>query len=318
MPSTVQSIFSAAGLKPAGVVAWGSTLPIDEPGVYVVALTAEAASSDDALARCPIDPGAIDEILKARPELTLDGERPSAEVLAERLAAFWLPDEVVLYIGLAGTSLAKRVGQYYLTALGARSPHAGGWFLKVLSVLPALHVHYAACINPAKAEGEMLESFRSSVSERARAALHDPERPLPFANLEYPPRIYKRHGIKGAKAARARKQPPDRNQKTPAAPGTGSSPGQHTPQLITQRVTAADLRGGRIRIPRGASKDAFPSERGKIEVEIRGEVMSCRWDPRYGPPERSGVLSVGKAVLAGLVDEGERLRVDASNGLRLS
>ena len=318
MPSTVEEIFAAGDLKPAGVVHWGTAVPIDAPGVYAVSLTADTSAADAALERCPIDDAAIEEILDARPELTVGGERPSAAVLAERLAAFWLPDEVVLYIGLAGTSLAKRVGQYYLTTLGARSPHAGGWFLKTLSVLPELQVHYAPYADPAAAEGRMLEAFRSSVSEEARAGLHDPERPLPFANLEWPARVYKRHGIKGAKAARARKQPPDRNQKTPAAPGTGSSPGQHTPQLITQRVTAADLRGGRIRIPRGASKDAFPSERGKIEVEIRGEVMSCRWDPRYGPPERSGVLSVGKAVLAGLVDEGERLRVDASNGLRLS
>jgi hypothetical protein len=202
VPSTVDSIFSAAGLARAGVVPWGTTVPIGGPGVYVVALTSETSSTDAAMERCPIDLGAIDEILDARPELTLDGERPSPQALADRLAAFWLPDEVVLYIGLAGTRLAKRLGQYYLTALGARSPHAGGWFLKTLGVLPGLHVHYAACADPANAEGEMLEAFRSSVSEQSRAALYDPERPLPFANLEYPPRVYKRHGIKGAKAAR--------------------------------------------------------------------------------------------------------------------
>ena len=204
MPSTVDSIFAAAARKPAGVVPWGTTVPIDAPGVYVIALTADTASTDAALERCPIDAGAIEEILDARPELTVDGEHPSAAALTERLAAFWLPDEVVLYIGLAGTSLAKRVGQYYLTALGARSPHAGGWFLNTLSVLSELHVHYAPSPDPARAEGRMLEAFRSSVSEQARVRLHDPERPLPFANLEWPARVYKRHGIKGAKAARAR------------------------------------------------------------------------------------------------------------------
>ena len=212
MPSTVEEIFAAAALKPAGVVPWRTTVPIDGHGVYLISLTADAASTDAALQRCPIDVAAIEQILDARPELTVDGERPSAAVLAERLAGFWLPDEVVLYIGLAGTSLAKRVGQYYLTAIGARNPHAGGWFLKTLSVLPALHVHYAPCADPATAEGRMLEAFRSSVSEQARAGLHDPERPLPFANLEWPPGVYKRHGIKGAKAARTRMTPAARKR----------------------------------------------------------------------------------------------------------
>jgi hypothetical protein len=204
VPSTVDSIFAAAGLKPAGVVPWRTGVPIDGPGVYVISLTTDTVSTDGALERCPIDAGAIEEILDIRPELTVDGQRPSAPALAERLAAFWLPDEVVLYIGLAGTSLAKRVGQYYLTALGARSPHAGGWFLKTLAVLPELRVHFASCSDPAKAESEMLEAFCASVSDAARAALYDPERPLPFANLEWPARVYKRHGIKGAKAARRR------------------------------------------------------------------------------------------------------------------
>lgn len=52
----------------------------------------------------------------------------------DRLATFWLPDEVVLYIGLAGASVRKRVRQYYRTPLGDKRPHAGGWWLKTLTV----------------------------------------------------------------------------------------------------------------------------------------------------------------------------------------
>ena len=36
---------------------------------------------------------------------------------AERLAACWLPDETVLYVGRAGTSLQRRVGKYYTTPM---------------------------------------------------------------------------------------------------------------------------------------------------------------------------------------------------------
>jgi len=172
-------------------------VPRDEKGVYAVALP-------KALKKCPISTSALEELLDARKELTLDGERPDVNMLDRRLAAFWLPDEVVLYVGLAGTSLRKRVGQYYRTRLGARSPHAGGWFLKVLSVLPELEIHYATCADPRSCEERMLGSFSAKVSDRTQTALYDPELPIPFANLEWPRRRVKRHGIKGAKEPRRR------------------------------------------------------------------------------------------------------------------
>jgi hypothetical protein len=112
---------------------------------------------------------------------------------------FWLSDEVILYIGLAGTSLRSRVRQYYCTPLGARRPHAGGDFLKTLSNADDLHVHWASTDNPSWAEGRMLEAFCRSVSEHARAQLFDPEHPFPFANLEWPAGTRKRHGLTGTK-----------------------------------------------------------------------------------------------------------------------
>lgn len=72
-----------------------------------------------------------------------------------RFRAFWPGDEVVAYIGLAGTSLRKRVGRYYRTPLGARRPHAGGWWLKTLTVLDDLWVHYAATHDGGVAEVAM-------------------------------------------------------------------------------------------------------------------------------------------------------------------
>src|SRR2546429_470324 len=78
--------------------------------------------------RCPLSTRALDDMLAARAELTLDGARPDRSALRRRLAGFWLADETVLYLGLAGTSVRARVRQYYKTPLGARRPHAGGWF----------------------------------------------------------------------------------------------------------------------------------------------------------------------------------------------
>lgn len=73
-------------------------------------------------------------------------------------------------------------------------------------------------------------------------------------------------------------------------------------------MTAKDLAAGRVRIPR-AGKRYFPSERGQVHLNLRGVSLVARWDPRIGPPERSGVLSVGNAVLSDAVTADEVLEI---------
>lgn len=166
--------------------------------MYLVSLTAETDTLTGAVRNCPLDETRLRELLTVRPELAVDGERPSVAKLAARLAAFWLPDETVLYIGLAGQPLRKRVGQYRRTRLGAAKPHAGGWPLKTLTVLDELSVHWAATDDYATAEKAMLRAFADALSPGSHAALHDPERPAPFANLRIWNDTIKRHGITGA------------------------------------------------------------------------------------------------------------------------
>jgi hypothetical protein len=202
MQATVADLLAAAGLEPAGSVRWGTRLPASVPGVYLVALDAAPDTRAATLAKAPIDDQRVAELLRVRPELRLDGSRPTVAALVERLAGCWLPDEVVVYIGLAGTSLQRRVGQYYTTPLGARRPHAGGWFLKTLSNLDELTVHYAAAVDPAAAERELLEGFIDGVDGARCDELQDPTCPYPFANLVGPTGVRKAHGITGARAPR--------------------------------------------------------------------------------------------------------------------
>jgi hypothetical protein len=110
----------------------------------------------------------------------------------------------VVYIGLA-TSLRGRVGGYYRTPLGAMKPHAGGWWLKTLAVLDQLWVHYAPTPDFKNAEKKMLKTFADAVSPQTRAALHDQERVMPFANLRGCDNLVKRHGITGATGEMPRK-----------------------------------------------------------------------------------------------------------------
>jgi hypothetical protein len=219
MPSTVADIFAAAGAEPAGVVAWRQPPGPPEPatavatGIYVVALTDRLDHLEGTRAEAPICAAAVDELLTVRrKDLALDGVlQPKREQLAARLAAFWFPDEVVVYIGLAGArkrrppqgELAKRVSDYYATPLGAGGPHAGGWPLKTLTCLDQLYVHYAYCDRVNAAEDACIRRFAEQVSPETRGALRDPVRVMPFANLEFPRGNPKNHGIRGARAPKA-------------------------------------------------------------------------------------------------------------------
>jgi hypothetical protein len=202
LPTSVREVFAAAGLEPEGVVAWRQGIPVSKEGVYVVALTESTLAIDGELEAAPVSASAIRQLLEVRPELTLDGRRPSADDLADRIASFWLPDETIVYIGKA-TSLGSRVGSYYRTGLGAKRPHAGGWWLKVLEpdVLARLWVHYARVDHPGVAEDQMMGAFCAGVSAEALATFPDPQHPFPFANLEWETqgrKLRKRHRVRGA------------------------------------------------------------------------------------------------------------------------
>ena len=307
MPKSPTELMEAAGITLAGSAPWGDPPQLGEPGCSIIALSPDP-DTKEGRGEAPISSDQVAALLEVRPELRLDGSRPTTAELSGRISSFWLPDEPVLYVGLAGTSVAKRANDYYRTPLGARSPHSGGWFLKTLHNLHGLWVHYGSCSDPDDAEAKALRAFAVGVSESARRQLHDPERVMPFANLEYPKGARKRHGVTGAREPRgASPRSPKPPASEPRAPVRPSVPVDSvTPHLSTQRVTAADIGAGRIRIP-VTTKPAVSTEKAQITVGLRGERLDCRWDPR---PSRSGVIGVGRAKLAQLVSEGEVLRVD--------
>ena len=337
MPSTVSDIFEVARVSPAGVVRWGTPPAPPAPrtapatGIYVVSLTDELDTRAGALAAPPISEAAIEELLAVRPELTLDHARPTCEQLLQRLAAFWLPDEVVLYIGLAGRrknrpvqgEVAKRVCEYYGTPLGANGPHAGGWPLKTLACLESVYVHYAYCDLVNKAENDCIGHFAKQVSANTRTGLHDPVRVMPFANLEFPKGNPKDHGIRGARAPKiSRGTTLPMTAAAPPVPSTRPSAASRpardhvgvavTPHHRSQNVTAKDIEVGQVRIPVGATKSILPLARQDIVVVLRGRKVTCRWDPRYGVKERSGVIRVGKAAAADLLSQGDVLAVSVA------
>jgi hypothetical protein len=310
MASSVSSLFRAAGLKRGGVVKWSSAIPLDTPGVYVVALDEDPDSTDASVVEAPISDDALDELLSARQELRVDGRRPTSAELRDRIAGFWLADETVLYVGLASQSVRARVRAYYRTPLGARSPHAGGWFIKTLAGLSSCFVHWAAADDPASAEDLMLRTFCSHVSDASRTLLHDPDRPFPFANLEWPPGTRKAHGITGAKAPRGQSRTEVGSNVGPEPSPAGFEetsksrlPVRSLPNVgraQSQNVTESDLGRNQIRFPARA-KPLFPTAKAKVGVLLQGKHCDASWDPRKGPDrERSGVLRFKRGDLAAI------------------
>lgn len=301
MPSSVQHLLASADLTWHSAAPWGDRPNLDAPGVYLASTSSDPSVSEvPAHARWSED--RIAALLTVRPEMTVGGLPATPERLAGALQAMWPQGENVLYIGLAGTSVADRVGKYYTTPLGARSPHAGGWPLKMLADLDSLYVHVAAAQHPTEAEEAALTAFMAGVSPQARAALSDPSLPLPFANLELTKGLRKRHGIRGAKQPRAATtrcavlpDPPTAAMADQAAITLAES--------YSLNVTAADIASGQIRVTRDPKRAlALPVAKTTVAVNLRGESMTPSWDPRMGPDqERSGLLRIGKEAATRLL-----------------
>lgn len=53
---------------------------------------------------------------------------------------------------------------------------------------------------------------------------------------------------------------------------------------------------------------------------LRGRELNCRWDPRYGEKERSGIIRVGKVTAAELLSPADVLAmtVAADGSVNLS
>lgn len=326
MTIPVGELFEKSELHPAGAVQWGDQVALDLPGVYIVASTPDLSDPLGRIGAYRPDLSAFDALRVVCPSLTVDGVPATNEKLAERIGAFWIPESPVLYVGLAGTSVRKRVNQYYGTHIGQRSPHAGGWWLKSLLGLDSLFVHYAAAEIPKLAEARLLETFAAAVPPSVRQALHDfdSQRIAPFANVEVQTGFRKRHGMAGYKLKRA-------NMKTSLKPAVGteiSSTHDRDPRptkltfagqvasgkgtrIESQVITDKDRAGSNMRIP-ARSKFALPAVDGHLDVSYQGQRVDARWRVNGS---RSGTIGLGRSIMRSIGKPNDSLwmRVDGTS-----
>jgi transcription elongation factor GreA len=147
------------------------------------------------LPAAPLDFGHVGRWLERVPELRLDGARPGGRELIARLAAFWLPQQTVLFIGSTAGSVAGRVSSIAKTPLGERRPASTGHWLQTLVDPSVLRIWWAATDAPEEYEDGLFGAFASGVGEAERAALPDTSVIAPWANLRTPTGDRKQTGI---------------------------------------------------------------------------------------------------------------------------
>ena len=186
MPISPAELFRAAGVLYSGAVPWGTRPPVSDSGIYAVSLSSNRDAADVVHANAPIAVSAVRTWLGRVPGLQLDGNpEPTAEDVAACLSTFWLPDESIVYIGKA-TKLNNRLGQFFNHKLGERRPHAGGHWLKALSVLNKCTIHYGKCGDPETFESKALDAFVDQASAETKSTIANSGLPIPFANRAHP------------------------------------------------------------------------------------------------------------------------------------
>jgi transcription elongation factor GreA len=178
------------GLLPDGPVVWGRPVPARASGIFVAELR-------EPLPRAPIELTRVGKWVERVPSLTLDGVRPSSRAVATRLGQFWLPSQVVLYVG-ATTSIGRRVAALQSTVLGDRRPHSGGHWLHTFRASVPMRVWWAATDAAEEYEDALLNAFAAGVPADEVAALHDSSVVLPFANLRRPTGERRASGLAGS------------------------------------------------------------------------------------------------------------------------
>lgn len=317
MPVSVDEVFSHAGLRPAGCVRWGERVPEDRPGVYVISTTSNVQAAKSGIAKLPFAAKSYEDLIARRPDVLVDREPATALTFESRLQRFWLADEPVLYIGLAGTSLSQRVNNYYTTAIGMRSPHSGGWWLKTFDDLPSLFVHYAPTDHVEAAERAMIHGFAERVPNELTIGLYDPQRVAPFANVKVPGLGNKRHGFQNHKlmngkrpASSVRASDADSHIEQPAtlpAAPVIAIPSGRSRRVPSQPITKKDRERSSLRIPAG-SKHFFPPEPCMLLVTLHSQFRTVSWNPKG---TRSGLLGLGVATMRELGTTGEPVYIES-------
>lgn len=197
MPTSVAKITSKFNVEVTKSVKWGNSIDERAHGIYIVSTSPKLEYIELEEKPASFNENQVELWQAIASDIKLNGIHPTSVDLMNQLKGFWLPDETILYIGKAEKqSLSTRIRQYYSHKVGRKSPHKGGYWLKLLSILDDLYVHVIPTNDSVQIEERMLQYFMDHVSEQSKEKLIDNNLCLPFANLQLRARIVKNHGLK--------------------------------------------------------------------------------------------------------------------------
>ena len=247
IPTSAAALLRGVGLRPDGPVRWGRPLTTRAPGLYLVELA-------DLLAAPPMELTRLGKWIERLPGLLLDGARPTSKTLAARLAALWLPSEVIVYAGATSGSLGGRVLALAHHALGDRRPHADGHWLHLLNGIERARIWFAETDAAEEYLDAVLDGFAAGLPSALPAGRPAGALSLPWANLRRPTGERQVHGITGSILPDdAQPAPPTRVVAVPP----GDADGARTPERGAGTVRRAPARET-ARAPRAARASTPP------------------------------------------------------------
>jgi transcription elongation factor GreA len=252
------------GLMPDGPLLFGQPVPSSRAGVYVIEWPTLQPTA-------PIDHHSLRTWLARVPTLRLDGAVPTPHELAARLAAYWRPDQTIVYVGMTTRSLRRRLADFATTALGDFGPHRGGHWLKTLDGLDRARVWWAETDAPEEYEDALLTSFGAAVGAPGT---------LPFANLTSLGSGRRGHGLTGAtlaapaeptSAVGAAGRTTERGRRASSSAPTRSAPARPAP---ASRASGASPRRVPGRAPRASDRAVVLTADGLARIEA--ELLDLR------------------------------------------
>jgi transcription elongation factor GreA len=259
------------GLMADGPVRWGRPAPARGPGIYLVELAVPLASA-------PIELTKVGKWLERVPVLQLAGAAPTSKALAARLAAFWLTDATVLYVGASTATLGARIGSLTSHVLGDRRPHADGNWLHALRGLEDLRVWWATTA----ATEEALDAIFDAFAARHGGVLEG--RPagslvMPWANTRRPTGERQPHGITASLVPEEIAPPAPSTRVVHLPPGAADGTSTETKGTGTVRRTGtAPPRRGAVPKPRAAA-----TPKPAATPRTRAAAAPKRYDPKRDP-----------------------------------
>jgi transcription elongation factor GreA len=271
-PTTIlngHDLLRALELPIEGPILWGRPVVPSRPGVFIVELPA-------AQPKVSIDPTAVRQWLERAPDLRLDGKHPTVAELQTRLASFWLPNQVILYIGSSQKSVGARLSGMYKTPLGERRPQPSGYWLRTLHDLNRTRIWWSPTPDAELWEDALIDRFVQAAGA------------LPYGVLVTPSGEHRAHGLTAPLHDESAGNPPARSTHVTVLP---DGPEEVPP-------TRGSSRGARARTATASTPGARKPAPAR-PVSSRDNTPRRRPIPRAEPTTRARRLAappVGMAI----------------------